>query len=60
ADPGIRNNLTRQATRLREIQNTTVRTIEGHLAQLNASFQYLSSFAPTVQVCLPSCVYREL
>ncbi|XP_060712571.1 prominin-2-like [Hemiscyllium ocellatum] len=49
ADPEIQSNLTRQAARLREIQNTTVRTIEGHLAQLNASFQYLSSFAPIVQ-----------
>ncbi|XP_048474449.1 prominin-2-like [Rhincodon typus] len=49
SDPEIKSNLSRQAMKLREIQNTTVSTMQGHLAQLNTSFQYLSSFAPTVQ-----------
>ncbi|XP_051896937.1 prominin-2-like isoform X2 [Pristis pectinata] len=45
----IANNFSQQAQKLREIESTLLNKMQQDQAQLNASFQYLASFAPTVQ-----------
>ncbi|XP_078421873.1 prominin-2-like isoform X2 [Cetorhinus maximus] len=45
----IKDALNRFAVKLRELQNLSVSKMQQDLAQLNTSFHYLASFAPTVE-----------
>ncbi|XP_067879297.1 prominin-2-like [Heterodontus francisci] len=57
-DATIRSNLTRQAGKLREIQNTLVSKMRQDLAQLNTSLQYLTSFAPSIQNVIQNTIQK--
>ncbi|XP_078064104.1 prominin-2-like, partial [Mustelus asterias] len=48
-DDEVKGNLSGHSADLRELQRTSVSAIEQELATLNASFQFLASFAPTIK-----------